>query len=189
LKVSRKDLRGKPILNLIGKLRNSLWGEGLALTALALTAGLSALRLAFNLGYHYELFRCVYPSLSPDAPFFVQLKWALSFEGEKILLVTLALVFSLVCLWTTRVLGFLLSLISLTCLGALYVMWYLATLSNMRLFGARDFSEVPDQKQHLLPLLGASWWDIVVLGVAMAVFVWQAAMIKRILKSETNTQP
>jgi hypothetical protein len=37
----------------------------------------------------------------------------------------------------------------------------------MRLFEAKDFSEMPDQQQHLLTMLGATWWDIVVLAVAL----------------------
>jgi hypothetical protein len=52
----------------------------------------------------------------------------------------------------------------------------------MEMYGARSFSEMQDQQQHLLPLLGASWWDVVVLAVALAVFIWQAVMLKRILK-------
>jgi hypothetical protein len=39
-----------------------------------------------------------------------------------------------------------------------------------------------DQQQHLLPLYNATWWDFVVLGVALIVFIWQVAMLKRVLK-------
>lgn len=41
---------------------------------------------------------------------------------------------------------------------------------------------MPDQQQYLLPLLGATWWDIVVLGVALIVLIWQVVMLKRIFK-------
>ena len=99
------------------------------------------------------------------------------------MLVTLALVFSAVGLWSRRVLGFLLSSIALMCLAGIYTLWYRATLSQMRLFEARDFSEMPDQQQHLLILLGATWWDIMVLAVALLIFLWQAVMLRRVLKS------
>lgn len=145
-------------------------------------AVVSALRLSFNLGYHYELFRCVYPSPSLDTPVLTQLKWALSFEGDFLLLVTLALVFSAVGLWARRVPGFLISLISLVCLGTVYAMWYAATVTNMHLFGAKHFSEMANQQQYLLPLLGATWGDIVVLAVALIVLIWHVAMLKRVLK-------
>jgi hypothetical protein len=170
------------MLSVFGKLRNSLWGFRVALTAIVLMASVSALRLSFNLGYHYELFLCVYPSLSPDAPFFTQLKWALSFEGEKFLLVTLALVFAALGLWTRRVFGFLISLIALACLAGIYLLWYRATLSMMETIGFKDFSQWTIQPQHILPLAEATWWDIVVLGAALLVFIWQAVMLKRILK-------
>lgn len=52
----------------------------------------------------------------------------------------------------------------------------------MEMYGAKTFLELPDQQQHLLPLNRATWWDIVVLGVALIVFIWEVVMLKRILK-------
>ena len=135
------------------------------------------------MGYHIEMFRCTHPSLPPNIPFLRQLNWALSFEGDNFLLVIIALVCSSVGLWSRRVFGFLLSMIALMCLAGTYILWYLATLSTMEMYGAKDFSQLQDQQQHLLPLHNATWWDIVVLGVALIVFIWQVAMLRRILKS------
>lgn len=145
-------------------------------------ASVSALRLSFNLGSRYEVFMSVYPSLSRDAPFLTQIDRAFSFEGEAFLLVTLTLIFSALGLWTRRVFGFLVSLIALASLAGIYLLWYRATLSLMEMFGAKDFSEMSDQERYQLPLQGSTWWDIVILGVALIVFIWQAVMLKRVLK-------
>lgn len=166
-------MRYKPILNLIGKIRASLWGFRVALGAVVLTASVSALRLTFHLGYHYHLFRCTR---------LVRLTCYLSMEGSYILVATFALILSAVGLWSRRVLGFLLSLLALALLGEVYRQWYLGTLSLMEMYGLRNFSQNPDQQQYLLPLEGAAWWDIVVLGVALIVLVWQVVMLKRVLK-------
>lgn len=98
------------------------------------------------------------------------------------MVVTLSLVLSAIGLWSRRLLGFLFSLISLAWIGETYREWYTATLYNMQIFGAREFFQLQDQQQYLLPLDHAGWWDIVVLGVALIVFIWQAVMLKRILK-------
>jgi hypothetical protein len=159
--------------NLTGKLRDSVWGFRLALTTIVFAASVSALRLAFNVGYFYHLFGCG-PSLRPSC--------YLSFGGSNFLVVTFALVVSAVGLWSRRSIGFLLSLIALMCLAGIYILWYRATLSIMQMFGARDFSDMPDQQQYLFTLDSATWWDIVVLGVALIVFIWQVVMLKRVLK-------
>lgn len=168
-------------MKLTSKLPSSVRGNRLALTAIVVTAVVSALHLSFNMGYHYELLMCTHPS-PPYPSSFRQFDWALSFEGDNFLLVTLALVFSAVGIWSRRVLGFLLSLIALICVAGIYILWYLRTLSIMELFNVRNFSSMQDQQQHLLPLYNATWWDLVVLGVALIVFVWQVAMLRRALK-------
>lgn len=161
------------MLSLTNKLRDPIWGFNVVLMAVVLTASATALRLAFQLGYDYHLFGCT--RLVPIDCF-------VSFRGSYFLGVTLALGLSAIGLWLRRVLGFLLSLIALTFLGTVYVAWYLGTLSSMEMFGVRDFSQNPEQAQYLLPLQGATWWDIVVLGVALLVFIWQAVMLRHILK-------
>lgn len=148
------------------------------------TAITSFVRLAHSLVSHYQIFRSVYPtSSSDDAPLLRKLNWALTFHGEALLLVTLTLIFSAVGLWLRRVLGFVISLIALLCLVAVYLLWYRLTQSVMERYGARDFSEMSAEHQYLLPLYGATWWDLVVLGIAIMVFIWQIVMLKRILKS------
>ena len=79
-------------------------------------------------------------------------------EGSYILVATFALALSAVGLWSRRLVGFLLSLLALAWLVETNREWYAATLSQMRLFESKDFSEMPDQQQHLLTLLGATWW-------------------------------
>lgn len=174
----------KPILNLTGKLPNSLWGFRLVLTAILLTTGVSALRLTFNLGYYYNRFECTE---------LWQITCYLSMAGSYVIVITASLVLSAIGLWSRRLLGFLFSLISLAWIGETYREWYTATLYNMQIFGAREFYQLQGQQQYLLPLDQAGWWDIVVLGVALIVFSWQAVMLKRILKPTAilseNRQP
>lgn len=168
-------------MKLTSKLPSSVWGNRVALTAIVVTAVVSALHLAFNIGYHYELTSCVYPS-PPYPPHFRQSYWALSLEGNYFLVAILALVFSGIGLWTRKVFGFLLSLIALVCLAGIYFLWYRGTLWIMEMGGVKEFSQMPDQQQYLLPLYNATWWDIVVLAVAMIVLVWQVVLLRRALK-------
>lgn len=143
------------------------------MSAIVLTASASALRLAFHLGYFYHLFKCTR---------LVRLTCYLSMEGSYVCVITLTLLLSAVGLWSQRRLGFLVSLLALAGLGEVYRQWYLASLSTMEMYGAKTFSELPEQQQHLLPLYNATWWDLVVLAVAVTVFIWQVVMLKRILK-------
>ncbi len=53
----------------------------------------------------------------------------------------------------------------------------------MQLGGVRDFSQLQEQQQYLLPLNRATWWDIVVLGVVVIALIWHTIMLTRILKS------
>src|SRR5688572_20067853 len=128
------------MLNLTRKFGNSIWGYRVALTAMVLTAGLSALRLAFQLGYDYHLFSCA--SLA-------RLNCFISFRGSYLLGVTFALMLSAVGLTSRRVVGFPFSLVALVFLGEVYREWYVGTLSLIEMYGARSFSEMPDQQQHL----------------------------------------
>lgn len=143
---------------------------------MVMTASVSALRLAFNLGYYYHLFKCAPPALIEQ--FFC----AISFEDSFASGVTLALAFSAIGLWSRRVLGFLLSMITFLCLAGIYILWYRGTLAIMEMYGAQAFSQLQGEQQNILPLHGARWWDIVVLAVALIVFIWQVVMLKRVLK-------
>lgn len=125
------------------------------------------------MGYYYHLFECTGP---------LPITCYLSMAGSYVMVVTLSLVLSAIGLWSRRLLGFLFSLISLAWIGETYREWYTATLYNMQIFGAREFFQLQGQQQYLLPLDHAAWWDIVVLGFALIVFIWQAVMLKRILK-------
>lgn len=161
-------------MNLTRKLPNPPWGFKVAFTAIVVTTSVSALRLAFHLGYFYHLFNC--------APLLLRLTCFLTMEGSYILGVMIPLALSAIGLWSRRLVGFLLSLLALAGLAEIYREWYVATLSIMQMYGAPDFSQLQGQQQYLLPLNGANWWDIVVLGVALTVFIWQAVMLRRILK-------
>jgi len=171
-------------------LKNKLQSAGLSLLFVTtlLTACVSALRLSFNMGYYYELHLCANPLLPNNISFVNQLRLGFSFEAESFLLITFALFLSAAGLWSRRLLGLVLSLVSLLALIGVYLLWYRATLSIIEMYGAKTFSGLRDQQQHLLSLYQASWWDIVVLGIALLVIVWEVVTLGRVLWSSKNVK-
>jgi hypothetical protein len=161
------------MLKLTAKWPGALRGFKLVLTIIVVATGISALRLAFNLGYFFHVFRCSR---------LANLNCYLSFEGSVFLLVTAALILSTIGLSTRRRLGFLISFLAFAWVFEIYREWYVATLSIMQAYGAKTFSALQDQQQYFLPLAGANWWDIVVLAVALSVFTWHITMLGRVLK-------
>lgn len=127
------------------------------------TAALSALRVAFNLGYNYGVFRSV------DG---VHLTCCVNFLESFLIAITMALIVAVVGLWSRRKVGFITSLGALVLIPVIYLFWYLGTRSIMRRAEISSFEQMPDQSQHLLPLAYATWWDVYVLLLVIALIVW-----------------
>ena len=129
-----------------------------------LTAAISALRIAFNLGHNYWVFRTV------DG---THASCCINFLESFLIPITIALILSVVGLWSRKVSGFFLSLVSFLIIAGIYVSWYFETLSVMRRAEIGVFEHMPDQSQHLLTLAYASFWDVYVLLLVIVLIMWQ----------------
>ena len=150
------------------------WQFRLVVGIVGLTAAISALRIAFNLGYNYGLFKAV------DG---VHTTCCVNFLESFLLPITTGLVLSTAGIYVQRPIGFLLSLIALLAIPFTYVAWYLGTLSIMRHAEVGSFSQLPSQQQHVLTLADASWWDIWVLSIAILLILWQSEKLFRSLRT------
>jgi hypothetical protein len=135
-----------------------------AVSIASLTAALSALRVAFNLGYNYGVFHSV------DG---VHVSCCVNFLESFLIPITIALILSVVGLWSRKGTGFLMSLVALIVIPIIYVSWYFGTRSIMRRSEISTFEKMPDQSQHLLTLAYATWWDVYVLLLVIVLIMWQ----------------
>jgi hypothetical protein len=135
-----------------------------AVSIASLTAALSALRVAFNLGYNYGVFHSV------DG---VHVSCCVNFLESFLIPITIALILSVVGLWSRKGTGFLMSLVALIVIPIIYVSWYFGTRSIMRRAEISTFEKMPDQSQHLLTLAYATWWDVYVLLLVIVLIMWQ----------------
>ena len=170
-------LMGKLFHILTNNLRNvSSWDYTTAYYMALLIAVGSVLRLSFNLGYNYGVFK----SLEGN-----HLDCCVNFLESFLVPITAGFIVTAIGLGIKKAAGFFLSLLTLTLVGGFYILWYLGTLSIMREYKAQDFFKLGRQGQHLLPLYEATWWDLVVLAVTIILFVWH---IKTLLTISRNTR-
>lgn len=148
----------------IGLRTYSSWDYKIALCLAALTASISVLRVFFNLGYNYGVFK----SLEGN-----HTTCCINLLESYLIPITAGFIVTAVGLWLRRATGFLISLLALFWVGVVYILWHLSTLSAMREYEAQKFSQMLGQEQHLLALLDATWWDLVVLAITLVLFTWQ----------------
>lgn len=147
----------------------SSWDYKVASVIAMLTASVSALRLAHDIGYSVAIHTSDYTEhIRLSEP-----EWSLGFVETHLLGIATGLIVSGIGLWSRKFIGFLLSFLALLWVGMNYVLWYAGTLSTMRDVEIHDFSEMPDQSQHLLALIDATWWDMVVAAITIILFGWQ----------------
>lgn len=163
--------------NLANKLLTiQTWDYRIAFCLAASTALVSALRISFNLGYNYGVFK----SLDGN-----HLTCCVNFLESFLIPIAIATSVVAIGLWTKTAAGFLLSLFTTFCVIGLYVLWYLRTLSLLPRMEVPDFARLPNQGQHLVALLDASWWDLAVLAIICSLLVWE---IKTLLTCNGNLE-
>lgn len=173
-------LINKPFRKLTHGLRSHSSSDfRVALGIAIFTTGVSILRVSFDLGYYYDVFKCY------DSP---RLLCSMSFEDSHLIAITLGLFISVIGLWSRRATGFFISLLALIWTWRIYLYWHTATLSEMRKNGLTEFSQLGNQKQHVLVLTNAAWWDLVVLSVTIILFIWQIKTLIMILMRTRNKQ-
>jgi hypothetical protein len=163
--------------NLTNSLHNSASLDyRFALCVAALTALLSALRVSFDLGYNYGVFKSLEGNHSTCCVYFL---------GKFLIPITIGFAVVVIGLWLRRSTGFFLSMLALLWVGGFYVLWHLGTLSLLPRMEVRDFSQLPNQGQHLFVLIDATWWDLAVLAIMVVLFVWH---LKTLLMVNRNVQ-
>jgi len=159
----------------------STWTLKTALAAVVLVTSLSALRVAYNRGY-------VVCSSSPE---YLWSLGILSRHGDFLaqlnmlhLQITVGLLVCAIGMWWRRPAGLLLSLLGLAWGGTIYLVWYFSTSAFMVEQEIPDFALLQGPgKQHLLALREGTWWDLVVLMMVIALFVWLVKRLVGILMS------
>ena len=150
------------------------WQFRVAVSLVSMTATLSALRVAFNLGYNYGVFRTV------DG---VHATCCVHFLESFLVPITIALILSVISLWSRKGIGFLISIVALVVILITYLGWYFGTRSIMRRAEIPTFDQMPDQSQYLLTLAYATWWDLYVLLVVLLLIMWQLKAVVPFLKA------
>lgn len=128
-----------------------------------IVTGVSIVRLSFNLGYNRGTF---------EHSDMVHRTCCVGLLESNLIPIAIALCIALFGFWIKGKIGLLLSVLAFLSVLTVYVLWYLTTLSVLRSAELSDFFMMPNQSQHLVPLVYATWWDVVVLGVVIALSLW-----------------
>jgi hypothetical protein len=143
------------------------------LIGFSILIGVNVVRICLDVGYYNHAFKC---SESTD------LFCGVTFRDSYLAGITAGLAFSVICLWSRRAIGFLLSLLALVWVGVNYIFWYLGTLSIMRANGIESFKKMPDQDQYVFTLNNASQWDVIVMLIVLGFIVWQGHILMQVFK-------
>ena len=93
----------------------------------------------------------------------------------------LALSFSVIGLWSRRVIGLFLSTLALAWVGLEYIAWF---LWSVRIKASADIDALPSSVSHAFNLYGATPWNVVVLVLVIAVLVWEIWRLTKFAKSK-----
>lgn len=143
-------------------------GYNLVLIVAVLTATVTALRIAFNLGYSLGTF---------EHSEQIHRTCCVNFEDSFLISLLLGLIVTAVSLLTRRVIGMLFSMLGLFWVVVVYIQWYRATLSIIRKAEVDSFSRLGEQAQYLLPLDQATQWDVAVLAIVILLLSWHIASL------------
>ncbi len=88
--------------------------------------------------------------------------------------VGIALIVAIVGLWSRKSLGFIISMLALMYVVAEYAWWYVDSVRALEALDMKGWNEFQDPNfPYIGKLRGATWWDIVILGVTVTLFLWQ----------------
>lgn len=109
-----------------------------------------------------------------------------SFMIRLRLAIQLGLLVCVVGLVLRTLYGVLASMAAVISLGIVYSWWHRESDAFLRNLEVADYSAVPDAG-HVAGLRGGTWWDLLVLVVAAILFVWQVAILIRVMKMPHNS--
>lgn len=142
------------------------------LAAILFTANLaySAYTVGFTNGQAFENTRDY--TLSGDDRFEIRLRIA----------TTLGLFVSAAGLAIRRLYGVVASMLGIIWLVLVYGWWQHESVAFLRNLEVPDYSSLPELS-HAAGLLGATWWDLLVLAAAALMLIWQTVALIRVLRS------
>jgi hypothetical protein len=157
-------------------------GTELAIFVALLTAALNALWVGYQAGANaveWDIFAQKYGHRHYDPSVFL-LNVRL---GAALLIAAAGLLYR-------RVIGLLISMLALTWVLKEYAWWYLDSLRRLKEMGVSDFAQlqVPDLT-YLGKLFGATWWNVIVLVISVALYIWVIKTLIRLfttLRGERN---
>jgi hypothetical protein len=154
----------------------------LAISVAVLIAALNALWVAYRVGYSYGEVGCGYPCTSEHQDYSLLLM-------QCRIAVALTLIATGLCF--RRVIGFIGAVLATAYVGKEYLWWYFDSWQRLKEIGVRDFSQLPapHEIQHAGNLYGATWWNVLVLVVTAALFVWEMKTLTRLLISYREADP
>ena len=76
--------------------------------------------------------------------------------------------------------GVVASMLGIVWLVCTYGWWYYRSLAFLRNLEVTDFGALPDIS-HAAGLLGATWWDVLVFVLVAVLFVWEMAILIRVV--------
>ena len=144
------------------------WQFKAVFTLTIAAALISAIRAAFNLGYYYSAFDC-YGAF--------QLRCPVTVVGSFVLAITFGLAVAGVAFGIRRFAALLVSFLALLGTLAMYVLWFRYTSYVLQIAEVEAFSQLPNQQQYLIPLNGATWWDVAVLGIVSILLLWNIKIL------------
>lgn len=96
--------------------------------------------------------------------------------------VAISLVIGIFGLWARRAAGYCLSVLALMATVGLYLWWYVESAAFLRNNEVSSYAELDAPNlQHSRVLVGATWWDIIVLIIVVAVLIWAAKIPAKLL--------
>lgn len=153
----------------------------IALGLIGVAVVISVTYLAYNWGYvsgHDEL-EVVYrssgqPTITASGIYYPHIlnAWRLNITG--------ALIISIICLWSRKRLGVILSSLMLIWSGFIYLWWYINSLAYLRGAEVSSYDQIITNFPHVGGLRGATWFDITVLILVVISFAWHLRILLRL---------
>lgn len=173
---------------LTGNLRClSSWDLKLSLGVISLVTAAIAFQVVYSVGYvnGREALAVALSAIGPPGVYtnFDFLHWL------NILHVGIALgyIMATLGLWSRRAFGFFFSILGLLSVCIVYVWWYQGTQHFLKNSEVTEYTKLHDPFFTEMGMLrGASWWDLLVLLVAMMLLLWQLKTLLGITRSVKN---
>ena len=147
----------------------------LAIAMAGTITAVNSLRVVFNLGYKHAVFERSYTAHGGCC---------IGFLEAYVIPITMAFAVSGLLLSRKTRVTLVLSLLSLWLVVFFYFLWYRGTLSILRAAEGDNFWSLPNQNQYFRPLGYATWWDIVVLAVALILIGWHLKVFISFIKRQ-----